>query len=191
MKEFSVKKFIKETKENSENSKAASKKIDIDLAHQELNDVDYEFVEFKVKNNELVEEKSSPIADLRKGIAASLKSAGVIDSADIDKVVNDVELNKATAEAFSTATKMHVRNALSTGRNYVIEPGDKKTAKTVLYTKSVDKKDTETTKPVKHDDGTYSREATGDTTRVDKHTEIGAKNKLGPHLKYKLDKSKK
>lgn len=186
MKDHSVKKFLKEVKETS-TSRAASRKVDVDLAHTELNDVDYEYVEFKVKNSELVEEKSTPIKDLRKGIATSLKNAGVIDNADIDKVVNDVELNKATAEAFATASRMHVRNNLETGRYYNIDPGDKKTAKTVLFNKKVEKKDTATSKIVKKADGTYVSEPTGDTVRVDAHSEIGVRNKVGPHIKYKLD----
>lgn len=191
MKEYSVKKFLKEQKEASKNSRAASKKVDIDLAHQELNDVDYEYVEFKIKNSELVEEKSNPVKDLRKGIATSLKNAGVIDTADIEKVVNDTELNKATAEAFAASAKMHVRNAIETGRFYNIEPGDKKSSKTVLYSKKIDKKDVETSKIVKKTDGTYESVPTGDTVRTDTHNEIGVKNKVGPHIKYKLDRSKK
>lgn len=190
MKEYSVKKYLKEQKEASKNSRAASKKVDIDLAHQELNDIDYEYTEFKVKNSELVEEKSTPVKDLRQGIAQSLKNAGVIDSAEIDKVVNDTEFNKATAEAFATAAKMHIRNALDTGRYYNIDPGDKKSAKTVLYTKKVDKKDVETSKIVKNADGTYKSEPTGDTVRTDAHNVVGVSNKVGPHLKYKLDKKK-
>ena len=191
MKEYSVKKFLKEQKEASKNSRAASKKVDIDLAHQELNDVDYEFVEFKIKNSELVEEKTKPISELRKGIATSLKNAGVIDTADIEKVINDTEFNKATAEAFAQSAKMHVRNSIETGRFYNIEPGDKKSSKTVLYSKKIDKKDVETSKIVKKADGTYESVPTGDTVRTDTHNEIGVKNKVGPHIKYKLDKSKK
>lgn len=186
MKEFSVKKYIAEVAETSKSTRAASKKVDIELAHNELNDTSYEFREFKVKNNELIEEKSTPIADLRRGIATSLKNAGVIDSADIDKIVNDVEMNKATAEAFAQAAKMHVRDYVNTGRFYNIDPGDKKSAKSVLYSKTVDKKDVATSKIVKHDDGTYTSEPTGETVRTDKHTEIGVKTKVGPNLKYKL-----
>lgn len=191
MKEYSVKKYLKEQKEASKNSRAASKKVDIDLAHQELNDIDYEFVEFKVKNSELVEERSNPVKDLRQGIATSLKNAGIIDTADIEKVVNDTEFTKSTAEAFATSAKMHVRNAIETGRFYQIEPGDKKSSKTVLYSKKIDKKDVETSKIVKKADGTYESVPTGDTVRTDAHNEVGVKNKIGPHIKYKLDKSKK
>lgn len=191
MKDFSVKKFIASEKENSKTTRAASKKIDVDLAYQELNDLDYEFTEFKIKNNELVEEKSNPVADMRKGIATSLKNAGVIDSADVDKVVNDTELNKATAEGFAAAAKMHVRDYISTGRYYQIEPADKKSARTVLFSKTIDKKDVETSKIVKNADDSYSSVPTGDTVRTDKHQEIGVRNKVGSHLKYKLDKSKK
>ena len=186
MKEYNLKKFIAEQQETSKTTRAASKKVDIDLAHQELNDTSYEFKEYKVKNGELVEEKSKPIEDLRRGIAASLKNAGVIDSADIDKVASDVEFNKAAAEAFAQAAKMHVRNYIATGRFYNIDPGDKKTAKTVLYSKTVERKDVATSKIVKHDDGTYTSEPTGETVRTDKHTEIGVKTKVGPNLKYKL-----
>jgi hypothetical protein len=189
MKEYSVKKYLKEQKEASKNSRAASKKVDIDLAHQELNDVDYEYTEFKVKNSELVEEKSTPVKDFRQGLATSLKNAGVIDSADIDKVVNDTEFNKATAEAFAQASKMHVRNALETGRYYQIDPGDKKTAKAVLYTKKVEKKDV-ATRSIVEKDGKYTSELTGDTVRTDAHNVVGISNRVGPHLKYKLDKSK-
>lgn len=193
MKEYDVKKYIKAAKEQSKQSRAASKKVDIELAHQELNDTDYDFVEFKIKNSELVETKTRPIEDLRRGIATSLKSAGVIDSADIDKVVDTVEFNKATAEAFSNSTRMHLRNALATGRFYNIEPGDKKSARTILGTKDVERKDVETTKIVKHDDGktvTYTSEPTGDTVRTEAHTEITAKNKPGPNIRFKLDKKK-
>lgn len=190
-KEYSVKKYLKEQKEAAKSSRAASKKVDIDLAHQELNDVDYEYTEFKIKNSELVEEKSTPIKDFRQGMANSLKSAGIIDGADVEKVVNDAEFNKATAEAFATAAKMHVRNNLETGRFYQIDPGDKKSSKTVLYSKKVEKKDVATSKIVKKADGTYSTELTGDTVRTDAHNEVGVKNKVGPHIKYKLDKSKK
>jgi lysyl-tRNA synthetase class II len=181
---YDVKNFLDETKKSSE-SRASSKKVDIELAHNELNDTDFEFVEFKVKNNELTETRTKPIEDLRKGIATSLKNAGVIDTADIDKVV-DTEFNKATAEAFSNAARMHIRNALSTGRFYTIEPGDKNSSRTILGTKHVDEKVVDTTKIVKKGD-VYVTEPTGDTVKTEAHTEIVAKNKTGSHIRYKLD----
>lgn len=185
-KKYDVKKFISEAKEASKQSRASSKKVENDLAYNELNDTDFEFVEFKTKNSELVEVKTKPIEDLRRGIATSLKSAGVIDAAEVDKIVDSVELNKATAEAFVNATRMHVRNSLDTGRFYTIEPGNKKSSRAVLGTKEVERKDLATTKPVKNDDGTYSSVPTGDTVRTDAHTEVGVRNKIGSHLKYKL-----
>lgn len=188
MKDYSVKKFLKEQKEAAANSRAASKKVDIDLAHQELNDVDFEYIEFKEKNGELVEEKSTPIADFRRGIATSLKNAGVIDAADVEKVVNDVEFNKATAESYAKSANMHVRDYISTGRFYNINGATKKDARTVLFSKSVDAKNVETTKIVKHEDGTYTSEPTGDTVRTEKHTEIAVKNKLNGTIKHKLEK---
>jgi uncharacterized protein with von Willebrand factor type A (vWA) domain len=184
-KKYDVKAFLKEAKEQSKTSRASSRKVENELAHEELNDTDYEFVEFKTKNNELVEQKTKPIEELRRGIANSLKAAGVIDSADIEKVV-DTEFNKATAEAFNNATRMHVRNALATGRFYTIEPGDKKSARAVLGTKEIDEKIIDTTKPTQKPDGTWVSELTGDRVKTEKHTEIGVRNKTGAHLKYKL-----
>ena len=189
-KKYDVKNFLKEAKKQSEASRASSRKVDTELAHQELNDTDFEFVEFKTKNNELVETKTKPIEELRRGIATSLKSAGVIDTADIDKVI-DTEFNKATAEAFANASRMHVRNALETGRFYTIEPGDKHTSRAILGTKEVDEKVVDTTKPIQKPDGTWVTELTGDRVKTEKHTELGVRNKTGSHIKYKLDNGKK
>jgi hypothetical protein len=185
-KKYDVKKFISEAKEASKQSRASSKKVENDLAYNELNDTDFEFVEFKTKNSELVEVKTKPIEDLRRGIATSLKSAGVIDAAEVDKIVDSVELNKATAEAFVNATRMHVRNSLDTGRFYTIEPGNKKSSRAVLGTKEIDEKIIDTTKPTQKPDGTWVSELTGDRVKTEKHTEIGVRNKTGAHLKYKL-----
>lgn len=189
-KKYDVKNFLKEAKKQSEASRASSKKLEIELAREELNDTDFEFVEFKTKNNELVEQKSKPVEDFRRGLAVSLKDAGMFDAAEIDKAV-DAEFNKATAEAFNNVARMHVRNILSTGRFYTIEPGDKHTSRAILGTKEVDEKVVDTTKPIQKPDGTWVTELTGDRVKTEKHTELGVRNKTGSHIKYKLDNGKK
>ena len=54
-----------------------------------LNDPGYEKVELKNKGGELKEEKSTPIADLRKSIIGSVAKSAGCDAAEQEKLINE------------------------------------------------------------------------------------------------------
>lgn len=65
-----------------------------ELATGLLNDPDYEKVEMVTKNGELTEAKSTPIADLRKGLIGSVAKAAGADQAEQEKLIAEHQFPK-------------------------------------------------------------------------------------------------
>lgn len=59
-----------------------------------LNDPEYEKVEMVTKKGELVEEKTTPIKDLRKALIGSVAKAAGADQAEQEKLINEHQFGK-------------------------------------------------------------------------------------------------
>jgi hypothetical protein len=107
-------KIIKEC-ESSGNKKTFNEAYFNELGTALLNDPGYEKVEMKVKNGELVEVKSNPIADLRKSLIGSVAKASGCDAAEQEKLVADHQFPKLPLYDYVE----------STVREYIVGTGKK------------------------------------------------------------------
>lgn len=85
---------IKKECESSGSKRTFNENYFNELGTALLNDPSYEKVEKKVKNGELTDVKSEPIADLRKAIIGSVTKAAGCDSAEQEKLVAEHQFPK-------------------------------------------------------------------------------------------------
>ena len=84
----------KRIQEESGSKKTFNESYFNELSTALLNDPDYEKVEMVTKKGELVEEKSTPIKDLRKALIGSVAKAAGADQAEQEKLINEHQFSK-------------------------------------------------------------------------------------------------
>lgn len=175
---------IKEIKEAS-GSTGYSRPVEEKLAQTLLNDVDFCKKKYVKKGDGFDVKESYPVKEFRAGLKKTMKKQFDMDDAELKKI-DDCEFNKETANAFADLANTHVLGCMRTGKAYVFDPDDDKTAKMQISLREMPAKVVEPTKPVKTDDGKYNIVPTGDKYQYTERTEITSTNKQLSTTKYKL-----
>ena len=101
--------------EQASTKKTFSKSYFDTLATAMLNDAGYEKTELRQKNGELVNETSTPIADLRKSLIGSVAKTAGCDAAEQERIVAEHQFPTLPLYDFVESS---IREYLSTGKKF-------------------------------------------------------------------------
>lgn len=119
---------------------------------------------------------TKPAQRYRNSLKPMLEKFGV-DKAETDKL-DTYEFSKEHADALNDVALQSIKDYTATGRKLVLPVTSPTEAQFELSQVDVDKKVTDTKKPVQGEDGTYTLVPTGERKTTEAHKELRASNKV-------------